>query len=151
MASDHAKPLRAASGLRLINARVASGQHRAPAEGSQLDAMDPRWVLAVRTAGSLEGGRAAVLSPERRRRLVMLAQTMGLRPFDAAVVVALVQDAVRRGEEPLSAATANQLGLVRPARHARKADGLIYGLAVVCGVLLAVSVVMSAAGWIAGG
>ncbi|HHN78372.1 MAG TPA: hypothetical protein ENK11_06855 [Phycisphaerales bacterium] len=59
---------------------------------------DPRWVFAARVASQLEGGQAAVLRPERRERLVKTARLLGLRPFDAALVIALVQDAARRGE-----------------------------------------------------
>lgn len=59
---------------------------------------DPRWVFAARVASQLEGGHAAVLRPERRERLVKTARLLGLRPFDAALVIALVQDAARRGE-----------------------------------------------------
>ncbi len=48
---------------------------------------------------SIEGGRAAILRPERRRELFTRATSLGLRPFDATLVIAIVQDAARRGEE----------------------------------------------------
>jgi len=57
---------------------------------------DPRWVLAVRTAESLEG---AMLRPERRERLLRIARLMGLTPFDANIIIAIVQDQARRGFE----------------------------------------------------
>lgn len=63
-----------------------------------LTADDPRWVFAARVASQLEGGHAAVLRPERRERLTKTAKLLGLRAFDAALVIALVQDATRRGE-----------------------------------------------------
>ena len=78
-------------------------------------AMDARWVLAVRTAEWLQGGRAAILTPEHRRRIVSLAARIGLRPFDASLIIAIVQDAVRSGQEPLGRDAEGRLALVRPA------------------------------------
>lgn len=65
-----------------------------------LDSSDPRWMVAVETAGQLEG---SLLTFERRRRILALAQRVGVRPFDANLIIAAVQDRARRGE-PLSAA-----------------------------------------------
>jgi hypothetical protein len=56
---------------------------------------DPREVLAARTAEQLQGD---VLTPERRQRLSRLASRIGVRPFDANLVIAVVQDRARRGE-----------------------------------------------------
>lgn len=80
-------------------ATVASGA-RAPSAVSSgsLSPTDPRWVLAVRVAYSLEGGRAAVLRPSNRRHLRQLAGYLGLRPFDANLIIAIVQDAARTGD-----------------------------------------------------
>lgn len=47
----------------------------------------------------MEGGKAALLRPERRRELFHRAEDMGLRPFDANLVIAIVQEAARRGED----------------------------------------------------
>lgn len=77
--------------------------------------LDMRAVLALRVAESLEGGRAAILRPERRDRLTRLATRLGLRPFDAALVIAIVQDGVRSGEGAASGAVRGRLRLVRPA------------------------------------
>ena len=82
---------------------------------------DARWVFAVRVSQLLEGGREAVLTPVRRRRLVTLAGAMGLRPFDANLVIAIVQDAVRSGKS-VDASLEERLGLVRPA-PAKRAIG----------------------------
>lgn len=87
-----------------------------------LEASDARWVLAVLTTQSLEGGRAAVLGPERRQRLLRLATGLGLRAFDANLVIAIVQDAARAGEEPLGAGTESRLRLVRPPQPAARAN-----------------------------
>ena len=65
---------------------------------SSLDPADVRWELASRVQHSLEGGNAAILRPERRRELIAAAVGRGMRPFDANLVIAIVQDAARRGE-----------------------------------------------------
>lgn len=71
---------------------------RANRAAAALGADDARAIFSARVAGALEGGRAAVLRPEHRRRLVGAAAGMGLRPFDANLIIAIVQDAARRGE-----------------------------------------------------
>ncbi|MBL8762156.1 MAG: hypothetical protein JNL50_12730 [Phycisphaerae bacterium] len=78
-----------------------------------LSALDARWVFAVQVARTLDGGQAAVLSPEKRRELIGGAVRMGLRAFDANLVIAIVQDAARRGESPLSRQTEFCLKLVK--------------------------------------
>jgi hypothetical protein len=60
--------------------------------------VDARWVLALKVRHSLEGGKAALLTPAKRRDLVAAAVAAGLREFDANLVIAVVQDAARRGE-----------------------------------------------------
>ncbi|MCW5756046.1 MAG: hypothetical protein KIT54_02300 [Phycisphaeraceae bacterium] len=89
---------------------------------ASLDAADARWVLACRVAVSLEGGRAAILRPEARDRLLVQADRMGLRAFDANLIIAIVQDSARCGLEPLGLPTAERVPLVRPAHTARPAD-----------------------------
>ena len=76
---------------------------------------DARWILAAQAAATLEGGRLAMLRPERRRALVALATRIGLRPFDASLVIAIVQDAARCGEEPIGPGASQRLRLVRAA------------------------------------
>ena len=56
---------------------------------------DPRWIVAARTATELEG---AALPPERRERILRSARTLGLRTFDANLIIAIVQDCARRGQ-----------------------------------------------------
>jgi len=82
-----------------------------------LDLEDARLVFALRVAERLEGGRAAILTPETRGRLMSLSERMGLAPFDASLVIAIVQDAARRGETADDPLTAGRLTLVRPARR----------------------------------
>ena len=55
----------------------------------------PHLVLAGRIAASLEG---AVLPPERRQDLLRFSKSIGVREFDASLVIAVIQDRVRRGE-----------------------------------------------------
>ncbi|MFK7960413.1 MAG: hypothetical protein AB8G96_07795 [Phycisphaerales bacterium] len=59
-----------------------------------LDPADPRWVLATRVASQLEG---TLLRPERRARVMRTAAALGIRSFDAGLIIAMVQDAARRG------------------------------------------------------
>lgn len=65
---------------------------------AQLEPGDARWAVAMRARDLLEGGRAAVLTRDRRRRLVRLATRVGLREFDANLIIAIVQDEARTGE-----------------------------------------------------
>lgn len=61
-------------------------------------AADARFRFASHVARHLEGGKAAILRPERRDLLVAGAVREGILPFDANLVIALVQDATRRGD-----------------------------------------------------
>lgn len=69
-------------------------ENRAAGNNPTMSPTDPRWVLAVRAQSQLEG---AALSPERREKLMQLANHLGIRSFDANLIVALVQDRARRG------------------------------------------------------
>lgn len=84
-----------------------------------LPSLDARRVMAVRVSDALEGGRAAILRPEARARLVSSASRMGLRPFDANMVIAIVQDAARRGEDPRAAEHLSAVGAARPGPRPR--------------------------------
>lgn len=59
---------------------------------------DARLIMAARVSESLQGGRAAILRPERRMSLMRLATRLGIRAFDANLIIAIVQDSARRGE-----------------------------------------------------
>ncbi|MDX9910266.1 MAG: hypothetical protein RBS39_00395 [Phycisphaerales bacterium] len=121
-----------------------------------MHATDARWALAVRTASSLDGGRAAILPPERRERLMKLSSTLGLRAFDAALVIAIVQDGARSGEGVLSASVVERVAMVRDpqedvalSRERFAARRLLIALfcAGIAGGLLA----MTLARWVMGG
>lgn len=86
-----------------------------------LTTADPRWVFAVRAASALTPASGGILPPERRQRLTKDAAALGLRPFDAALIIAIVQDAARTGRDPLGGHTADQLALIRPAPARRTA------------------------------
>lgn len=104
----------------MLPLRITAGASR-PEDSLLPD--DPRWVLAARAASLLEGGRAALLTPDRRRRLMGLADRMGLRPFDAALVIAIVQDAARTGTGSVPCSVADRLRMVGgapPANHASR-------------------------------
>jgi hypothetical protein len=86
-----------------------------------MSALDARWVFAVQVAKEIElsgAPRAGVLAPERRRNLVSLATRLGLRQFDANLVIAIVQDGCRTGEGAgagLSREVSDRLTMVRSA------------------------------------
>ncbi len=79
---------------------------------ASLSALDPRWVLAVQASREIQGGRAAVLTPEGRRRLLLVGERLGLRDFDSNLVIAIVQDGARHGEDPLGSGAVSRLRLV---------------------------------------
>ena len=70
-------------------------ENHAAATNPGLDPTDPRWVLAVRAYSQLQGSS---LTPTRRQRLIQTAGGMGVRPFDANLIIAIVQDHARRGK-----------------------------------------------------
>ena len=53
-----------------------------------------------------------MLRPERRERLHRAARAMGLRAFDAGLIIAIVQDGMRRGDV-LGPETERRLTMVR--------------------------------------
>lgn len=111
---------------------------------------DPRWVLAARAASTLEGGRAAILTPENRRRLMDLAARMGLRPFDASLVIAIVQDAARTGRDPgalaLGRGVADRLRFVAAASPLERPRDVLVPLIV--SVVLAAVAFIAVLGWL---
>jgi hypothetical protein len=115
----------AEAALRLAERRAAEDRvARANAASVTLSALDPRWVLAVAVSREVQGGRAAVLTPESRRRLIGAGGRLGLRPFDANLVIAIVQDAARSGADPLDRDVVARLHLVGADRgqHPELAD-----------------------------
>jgi hypothetical protein len=85
---------------------------RENASAASLSALDPRWILAVQATRELQGGRAAILTPEGRRRLLLVGSRLGMRSFDTNLVIAIVQDGARCGEDPLASMGVGRLRLV---------------------------------------
>lgn len=94
-------------------------ENRIAASNPQLEPTDPRWVLAMRAYSQLQG---STLTPERRERVLDNAKAIGLRPFDANLIIAVVQDHARRGESPAEA----QSTLSMIAMPVRSSDRLIW-------------------------
>lgn len=79
----------------------APAKPAAPAQPTAINAehaTDARFRFAGSVLRELEGGKAAILRPERRERLIDQAGRDGILPFDANLVIALVQDSARRGD-----------------------------------------------------
>jgi hypothetical protein len=119
---------------------VRNAPQTTPLQGSS----DPRWVLAVRTAELLQGN---ILSPERRERIVRMAKLFDLTPFDANMIIAIVQDQARRGIAPhlCPAAGEPQLRMITPPKRTTilQAIGSRYGTKVI--VLLSILIAIEAA------
>lgn len=100
-------PTNAAPNLRLVGAADAAPDSRALRRevalenhaAGNLSVGDVGDVFAARVVSALDGGRAAILRPQIRRQLVAAGVRMGLRPFEANLVIALVQDSVRQGTD----------------------------------------------------
>lgn len=117
----------------LVAARRSISQANVLASG--MSPLDARWVFALRAAGSLEGGIAAILRPEVRRRLVTEAQGLGLRPFDANLIIAIVQDGRRSGAGGLNPEVESRLTLIQapelvPAARPARWLGPLIGIAI---------------------
>lgn len=135
--SEEVRPSQAAAARRA----VAQENH-----GAALAADDVRRVFAEHVRASVEGGRAAIVRPEARRRLVSSAEKMGLRPFDANLVIAIVQDAARHGET-LDEDAAHRLGMV-PARGRKSVIGPLMLLGAAVG--LAAGLISLLVAWVMG-
>lgn len=84
---------------------------RETARERDFDPNDARWRLATETQRALQG---AVLAYEDRRELLALANRLGIRAFDANLILAVVQDRARRGE-PLESAAPTVAMVPKPA------------------------------------
>ena len=129
--------------LRLVGAEPSSAPiarrdaiARENASAATMSPLDARWIFAVDVAASLVGGRSAVLPPEGRRRLVTRAGELGLRAFDANLVIAVVQDAAREGRA-LTKETQERLVFVRAADENPARPGLLLGVASLAGFVVA--------------
>jgi len=105
---DAAGPGRGAGSASIRTTQQVRRENRAAA----ISRDDRRAVFAAHVVRQLDGGRAAILTPDRRRGLLTLAERMGMRLFDANLVIAIVQDAVREGDDPLDTPADARIGLV---------------------------------------
>ena len=100
---------------------------------------DVRIAFAATVAAKIEGGRAGVLRPEARQALVAKGIKLGLRTFDVSLVIAIVQDATRRGEGVAAGPVQGRLGMVGHAAPGRNlwplAAGVVLGLAMLAGLV----------------
>ncbi len=119
-------------------------ENRAAAANRTLDPADVRWVLAVRTQSLLQG---TALTPERRERVLRTAKHLGVRPFDANLIIAIVQDHARRGESLSGAAPT--LAMVRDPGMARekRSDWLRWAAVFATSVMATVLMIR----WVLGG
>jgi hypothetical protein len=122
--------------------QVVAQENKSAARNHDLQPNDPRWVLAVQTAAQLEGDR---LSPEARKRIERTAKLLGVRTFDASVIMAIVQDHARR-RQPLSA-SAEMISLVQKPVRERDTTLTRWVLALACAGLLAFAMIK----WVVGG
>ena len=100
-------------------------ENRSAYRNQSLDPTDPRWVLAVRTHSQLQG---TTLTYERRQRVMRTAEQLGVRPFDANIIIAIVQDHARRGVK-LSYAVGTLALLGPPGSNRSTATELVRWLA----------------------
>ncbi|MBL0928212.1 MAG: hypothetical protein IBJ11_11275 [Phycisphaerales bacterium] len=120
---------------------------RANAAAAALEPSEARRMIASAAAAALQGGRAAILTPERRERLRFVARALGVRAFDANVIIALVQDRARRGEIAADTPAAQPPPAAPQARAPmRRAEVL----SVIAAVALAAVAVLAAVRWLGG-
>lgn len=102
--------------LALMHASQAVARENAAASRNMhLDPTDPRWVVAATTHAKLQG---STLTQQRRQHVLKLAHRLGVRPFEANVIIAIVQDQARQGA--MLADAAPTLKLLRDPREDRK-------------------------------
>ena len=73
--------------LAVVNENIAASQ-------LSIELNDPRWTLATIAYGKMQNGP---LTPETREELIKKATRLGLRPFDASLIIAIAQDQARHG------------------------------------------------------
>ncbi|MCA9310779.1 MAG: hypothetical protein KDA21_06205 [Phycisphaerales bacterium] len=115
---------------------------------------DARLIMAARVAESLQGGKAALLRPERRLNLLRMATRLGIRPFDANLIIAIVQDSARRGESLDDVQAQGRLSPIpHPALAARRRHSRRFWTrvrTVVAAVCIAAMALVWLINWIAG-
>jgi hypothetical protein len=121
-------------------------------QAATLTPSEAREILTARVAELIQGGRAAILTPEHRARAVRIARMLGVRDFDAQLVIAVVQDRARRGEiesgqTGLSPATVAQAPL-RARRRLLPESGTIALLQLAAALMLAAALLLGVMNWL---
>ena len=108
---------------------------------------DPRLGLVSEIASRLQG---SMLSPEDRAEIITRGETRGIRRFDSNLLIAMVQDRVRRGERPMGLELAHTRMPSPSAREAARgiapASRII--LRLIMALLGAAVLTILAAGWL---
>lgn len=107
------------------------------AAGMDTPSLDPRWHLASRAYAELKQGP---LTPVRREGLIDEADRLGLRPFDASLIIAIAQDHARTGR-PIEEAEPT-LMLVKPAQQRSGSGFAQWGFAAACAMALSGLILM---------
>lgn len=135
----HTMPDRSPLRVEKRTPRPSDDHQRAVAQENQrsasLTVQDARWAFAVRVASSIEGGKAGIMRPEVRTRLLTQAGHLGLRPFDANLIIAIVQDSARTGGNGLDEHAANRLKLIRGPQEVVRAARWPFALAMVSSMI----------------
>ena len=124
----------------LSDERSAVQMENISAAGIRIPSLDPRWQLASKAYSQLQEGP---LTPGQRSRLIDQASSMGLRTFDASLIIAIAQDHARTGR-PLQDA-ASTLELVKMNKPSER-PGLLWACALVCAITTAGLIML----WMAG-
>jgi hypothetical protein len=114
---------------------IESENHAAAA----LPPMTVQALFAANVRQSLEAGPSALLPFDRRRRLLVAATKLGVRPFDANLIIALVQDQARRDHESDSIPIIEHL---RPAPAAGKNPVVPLAVALLLGLVMGLLVAL---------
>ena len=117
---------------------VARENRLANQTAQKIDPGDLRIIFAIEVAKNLDGGRAAILTPEKRQALVEDAARRGLKPFDANLVIAMVQHAAREGQSAESSTVTSLLPLVPVSKPESSffTPGVLFGIASVAALML---------------
>jgi len=115
---------------------------------SQIPPLDAQSIFSRRIAEQLDGGRCALLAPERRRRLVAVGRRLGMSAFESNLVIAGAQEAARRGEDLARPAVQARLDLVQDSLHRKRLFGAVIAIG---SVLLGAGLLMALIGWVEGG
>lgn len=115
---------------------------------SQIPPLDAQAIFGRRVVEQLDGGRCALLTPDRRQRLVAVGKRLGMTTFDSNLVIAQVQDAARRGEDLSRPSVQARLDLVQDSLHRKRMVGAGVAIAV---LLLGMGMFMALIGWVEAG